>query len=59
MADALDSKSSEGNLVWVRLPPSVLDTGQWLTLLACVVFRPGLVPRPAIHRIRDRTTLAR
>ncbi len=24
MADALDSKSSEGNLVWVRLPPSVL-----------------------------------
>jgi|SoiMethySBSTD1v2_1073268.scaffolds.fasta_scaffold638692_2 hypothetical protein len=25
MADAADSKSAEGNLVWVRLPPSVPD----------------------------------
>ena len=26
MADALDSKSSKGNLVWVQVPPPVLVT---------------------------------
>jgi hypothetical protein len=25
LVDALDSKSSNGNIVWVRVPPSVLE----------------------------------
>ncbi len=33
MADALDSKSSVRKGVWVRLPPSVLETEKALTAL--------------------------
>lgn len=31
MADALDSKSSSSNTVWVQVPPPVLETTKGLT----------------------------
>ena len=38
MADALDSKSSVRKGVWVRLPPSVLETRKALTTLVVGAF---------------------
>ena len=44
MADALDSKSSEGNLVWVQVPPSVLQAGKGLTAICRESFFFGVMP---------------
>ena len=47
LVDVLDSKSGEGNLVWVRLPPSAKATSYPLGWL--VAFKIGGVEHDSLH----------
>ena len=44
MADALDSKSSYRKVVWVQLPPPVLQAGKGLTTTGRESFFVGAMP---------------
>lgn len=43
MADASDSKSDGGDIVWVRLPPSAVETleiePKWALLKKCIIIQ--------------------